>query len=116
MRRTSPAPLLAREVSMYPASRLPSRVRSRHRPRSLPAPDTRPSSAARVGAVVVLVTWALVSRADAATFTVNSTADAVEWNPGDGICETAAGNGVCTLRAAIQETNALPGADIINLP
>ena len=30
-------------------------------------------------------------------------------NPGNGICETAAGNGVCTLRAAIEEANALNG-------
>ena len=35
----------------------------------------------------------------AATFTVNSTADAVDATR-DGVCETAAGNGVCTLRAA----------------
>jgi len=44
--------------------------------------------------------------AAAAVFTVNSTADAVDANPGDGVCETASGNGVCTLRAAIQEANA----------
>jgi CSLREA domain-containing protein len=51
----------------------------------------------------------------AATFTVNSTTDAVDASPGDGICETAQGNGVCTLRAAIQEANALAGADTITL-
>ena len=49
-------------------------------------------------------------------FTVNSTADAVDARPGDGICETAPSNGVCTLRAAIQETNALPGPNTINVP
>src|SRR5438132_13114834 len=38
-------------------------------------------------------------------FIVNSTDDAVDVNPGDGICETAAGNGVCTLRAAIKEAS-----------
>lgn len=48
------------------------------------------------------------------TFTVNSTADAVDTNPGDGVCATSAG--VCTLRAAVQETNALTGDDIITLP
>jgi CSLREA domain-containing protein len=37
-------------------------------------------------------------------FQVNSTADAVDANPGDGSCQTAAGD--CTLRAAIQEANA----------
>ena len=51
-----------------------------------------------------------------AVFTVNDTTDATDANPGDSICETAPGNGVCTLRAAIQETNALPGMDIIILP
>lgn len=49
-------------------------------------------------------------------FTVNSTADATDVVPGDGVCETAPGNGICTLRAAIQETNALAGADEIILP
>lgn len=49
-----------------------------------------------------------------ATFTVDSTADAVDANPGDGTCATAAGG--CTLRAAVQEANALPGADTIILP
>jgi CSLREA domain-containing protein len=49
-----------------------------------------------------------------ANFTVDSTADAVDANPGDGVC--ASGPGECTLRAAIMETNALPAADIITLP
>jgi hypothetical protein len=48
-------------------------------------------------------------------FTVNNTPDAPDAMPGDGKCETASGNNICTLRAAIQETNALAGADIINL-
>jgi CSLREA domain-containing protein len=50
----------------------------------------------------------------AATFTVNSTADDVDAAPGNGVCATA--TGVCTLRAAIQETNARSGADTIVLP
>ena len=54
------------------------------------------------------------SLVQAATFTVNSTADAVDDLPGDGVCATA--NGIWTLRAAIQETNALPGADTVELP
>jgi len=49
-----------------------------------------------------------------ATFTVNSTIDAVDNNPGDGVCSTS--TNVCTLRAAIQETNALAGDDTITLP
>ena len=51
----------------------------------------------------------------AATFAVTSTADAVDASPGDGMCATAMGEG-CTLRAAIQEANAAPGADLIRLP
>jgi CSLREA domain-containing protein len=39
------------------------------------------------------------------TYIVNSPADVPDVNPGDGVCETVAGNGVCTLRAAIQESN-----------
>ena len=42
--------------------------------------------------------------ARAASFVVNSTADAPDINIGDGICETAT-PGECTLRAAIQEAN-----------
>src|SRR5262245_51742013 len=58
----------------------------------------------------------LSASAHAAVFTVNVTVDTADVNPGDGVCETAPGNGVCTLRAAVQETNALFGADTINLP
>jgi CSLREA domain-containing protein len=53
--------------------------------------------------------------AEALTLNVNSPADVPDVNPGDGVCETAPGNGVCTLRGAIQEANALPGADTIIL-
>ena len=42
-----------------------------------------------------------------ATLFVNSTADQTDINPGNGICETQAGNGICTLCAAIIEANAL---------
>ena len=49
----------------------------------------------------------------AQNFTVNSTVDAVDINPGDGICADASGN--CTLRAAIQESNSLPGWHTITL-
>ena len=48
-------------------------------------------------------------------FIVNSTADVPDVNPGNGVCETANGNGVCTLRGAIQTANAHPGADTIVL-
>lgn len=51
--------------------------------------------------------------AEAAVFKVNSTDDIVDAAPGNGVCMT--GTGVCTLRAAIQEANALAGADTILL-
>lgn len=44
--------------------------------------------------------------APAPTFAVNSTVDADDATPGDAVCETATGNGICTLRAAISEANA----------
>jgi CSLREA domain-containing protein len=47
------------------------------------------------------------------TFEVTTPADAVDAVPGDGICRTAALQ--CTLRAAIQEANARPTADVIDL-
>jgi CSLREA domain-containing protein len=37
------------------------------------------------------------------TFTVNTTADGVDANPGDGVCATS--GGLCTLRAAVMESN-----------
>jgi len=51
----------------------------------------------------------------AATFVVNSPADVHDSNHGDGICETALHNHICTLRAAVEEANALAGADKITL-
>ena len=41
------------------------------------------------------------------SFTVNDLGDAGDATPGNNVCETATGNGVCTLRAALQEANAL---------
>ncbi len=55
-----------------------------------------------------------LQQTDAPPLTVNSTADAIDTHPGDGICATA--TGVCTLRAALQETNALEGFDLIQVP
>ncbi len=43
------------------------------------------------------------------SFTVNSPGDGGDQNPGDGYCDTSAGSGVCTLRAAMEEANASPG-------
>lgn len=56
----------------------------------------------------------IVPLAKAATFTVDSTLDEEDATPGDGICATT--SGTCTLRAAVQEANALSGDDSISLP
>lgn len=48
------------------------------------------------------------------TFTVDTTADTVDVNPGDGICADAAGH--CSLRAAVMEANASLGNDTIMVP
>lgn len=53
--------------------------------------------------------------ASAAIFAVNSTADEPDFTI-DGVCETAAGNGVCTLRAAFSESQAESFDDTILLP
>lgn len=47
----------------------------------------------------------------AEAYVVDSTSDEVDSNPGDGDCESA--SGFCTLRAAVQESNANPGASKI---
>src|SRR5688572_13068789 len=47
-------------------------------------------------------------------FVVTDASDRLDANVGDGQCRTSAGT--CTLRAAIQETNALLGADVVQLP
>jgi CSLREA domain-containing protein len=56
----------------------------------------------------------LGSPVHAALFRVNSVADDVDAAPGDGACATA--GGACTLRAAVQEANALAGPDRIRVP
>lgn len=49
--------------------------------------------------------------APALTFIVNSSGDASDASPGNGVCATS--GSVCTLRAAMQEANARAGADTI---
>ncbi|MEA2422358.1 MAG: large repetitive protein, partial [Thermoleophilaceae bacterium] len=70
-----------------------------------------------VPAIVVLAMVLMcgfgVASAQAVKFTVNTGVDGVDVIPGNGTCDT--GTGACTLRAAIQEANALPGADEIDL-
>jgi CSLREA domain-containing protein len=72
--------------------------------------------AALLAALIPLA--APVPAVQAASFTVTTTADGTDASPGDGVCETAPDNGVCTLRAAIEEANAnvLASHDTIYLP
>jgi CSLREA domain-containing protein len=49
----------------------------------------------------------------AAIFVVETTVDGSDANPGDGVCATLGDE--CTLRAAVEEANALPGRDQIQL-
>lgn len=77
-------------------------IMERSRPRS-----TLALAAAAVAAV--LVAPAVPAAAAGTTVVVNSTGDAADANPGDGVCATGGLNAVgapaCTLRAAIQEAN-----------
>ena len=63
---------------------------------------------------ILFFTICLTASSAAQNFTVNSTADNVDINPGDGIAADLLGN--TTLRAAIMEANALAGAQTITLP
>lgn len=54
-----------------------------------------------------------VTMLHAADFLVDNFREGTDANPGDGLCAT--GTGVCTVRAAIQEANALPGKQTIAL-
>jgi CSLREA domain-containing protein len=63
-------------------------------------------------AVALVVGFAGPARA--VDFQVASLVDAPDAVPGDGVCVSLAG-GTCTLRAAVQEANALPGPDRILL-
>jgi CSLREA domain-containing protein len=78
----------------------------------------RARRALRSGALAAVVALTLASAgtlASADEFKVYDAGDAGDAVPGDGSCETAVGNGVCTLRAAIQEANAYPGADMVTI-
>ncbi|MBX3279585.1 MAG: putative Ig domain-containing protein [Acidobacteria bacterium] len=61
---------------------------------------------------VFVADFDLLTRARAAaTFQVNDSGDTADASPGNGVC--ADSNGKCTLRAAIEEANALSGPDTI---
>lgn len=63
---------------------------------------------------VMALTLFLSSPALGANLLVDSTADEIDANPGDGICASA--SGACTVRAAVIEANALAGADVVEIP
>ncbi len=65
-------------------------------------------------ALVALASGMVATQGFALTFDVDTTADGPDNIPGDGICATVIGP--CSLRAAIEEANALTGAHTINLP
>lgn len=68
----------------------------------------------RMQAVVLVMCLAVLITAappaTAALYSVTSGEDLPDTNPGDGICESGFG---CTLRAAVQEANAIAGPDTI---
>lgn len=72
--------------------------------------------------VMMLSGLFIVPSAGAANFTVNSTEDLPDLDPGNGLCVAYIVLvppfyvfPFCTLRAAIQETNALAGGDVVQL-
>jgi hypothetical protein len=64
--------------------------------------------------LAALIAGQLVLTAQAANFSINSTLDARDSNLSDGLCATASSQ--CSLRAAIEQANALDGNDVIELP
>lgn len=68
-----------------------------------------------LGSLVVMASaaWAAVTAASpgSSELVVNTVDDEPDTQPGDGQCQTLARN--CTLRAALEEANALPGPDSI---
>jgi CSLREA domain-containing protein len=76
--------------------------------------QSRKSSSWGVVIRITLLGVFLSAPAQAATFIVNDPLDDVDADPGNRICATS--GGLCTLRAAIQEANALAGDDTIILP
>ena len=73
-----------------------------------------------IGVVLALVAGILVAAAAPASgqsgsIIVTSTDDAPDLNLSDTVCEATAGQGDCTLRAAVQNANKAPDADTIVL-
>lgn len=64
--------------------------------------------------MLVLAVPVVVPESRAASFAVDDSADAPDLTPGDGVCATA--GATCTVRAAVQEANALAGPDDVVVP
>ena len=77
-------------------------------------PAAHRGRAVHYGLAALLATVFACPGAQAVEFALTTTADTLDSVPGDGLCANA--DGVCSLRAAVQETNALAGADRIVLP
>lgn len=70
----------------------------------------------RVARLLAVLLLLVAAPARAQTFVVDTTADAVDLDPGDGICDVDPTSAeICALRAAVMEANAL-GGGVIELP
>jgi len=69
-----------------------------------------------LAACLTVVPLAGATPAAAKTFTVNDFGDDPDSDRGDGVCSTGSVPRKCTLRAATNEANGLPGADVIVVP
>ena len=71
-----------------------------------------------IGLVTIAVAGYLLAKPQSAAtvtgFTVNTTLDLPDINPGDGLCNTDVAT--CSLRAAITESNFVGGANVITVP
>ena len=65
---------------------------------------------------LLILIFTLATFSVQAQFIVNDLGDQGDATPGDGICETGTGNGICTLRAAIEEANTSSGTITFNIP
>jgi hypothetical protein len=70
-------------------------------------------SIARLVGLIFALASALAPAAHATHYAVDVVIDSIDAIPGDGMCADASGS--CSLRAAVQEANATPGADSIAL-
>jgi len=70
----------------------------------------------RAGIFVVVVQLLLATPLLAKDFTVDTVLDLQDGNPGDGVCAAVTGPPNCSVRAAVQEANALGGVHTITLP